>query len=226
MSGAPLQAEVAPSPFTTENMTKGETTNEAPDAREHAEALPTLMKMTTSNSFGKKTFNSKNILDALEEGQADREATSSEKDERETDAQPQALDALEDLIADVNPYLRMLPLSTALVLFVFQVLCLLNVFFMLRRPFLYMLLIYNMLCSMIIVIVEGKHVWFQKCENVQARVLRLVPCLAWAPGRALFYFLVGCFNTSFFGWSWVFALCGSLLNLSGFITLASYCFGC
>eukprot|EP00929_Paragymnodinium_shiwhaense_P061617 TRINITY_DN30793_c0_g1_i2.p1 TRINITY_DN30793_c0_g1~~TRINITY_DN30793_c0_g1_i2.p1 ORF type:complete len:226 (-),score=42.06 TRINITY_DN30793_c0_g1_i2:301-978(-) len=126
-------------------------------------------------------------------------------------------------VQEHHPCLRMLICSTALVMLVFAFMSLFNVFLLLRAPFHYMLMFYNIFCAATILVMDGKPMWFGKWWTVQMRLFRLVPCLAWLPGRAMFYFFVGSFTASFFGWSYVFAACGGMLDFIAMWTIILYC---
>jgi len=145
------------------------------------------------------------------------------------------------IVEDQNPCLRILTYIAAVALFLSSLIAILNFFFLFRFPVLflsrfpvllfpgsfpvplYVLMGYNMFCAAVIIVMDGKFVWFRRWASAQARLFRMIPCLASRPGRAFFYIAVGGFNLSFLGWSLPFAVCGGLLNVCGFLTLLTSC---
>merc|ERR1712217_147088 len=118
---------------------------------------------------------------------------------------------------------RVLSFSTALALLVFSILGIANVFNALFKPHQYLFAIYNLIFAGVIVIVEGKPEWFERCGNLQTRLFSSAAFLASQTGRAASYFYVGLINLCLLpeAWLWkvIYVALGALLCFNGLLML-------
>uniref|UniRef100_A0A7S1S0Q1 Uncharacterized protein n=1 Tax=Alexandrium catenella TaxID=2925 RepID=A0A7S1S0Q1_ALECA len=127
-------------------------------------------------------------------------------------------------IREVKLYIQENPVSlkvmcfiTGLVLMVFSILGVFNIFNAAFRPKEYMTNVYNLVFGMIICICDGKESWSKSCCDVQAKLFTYAYALATQTGRALFYFYVGSMTLLVlpdnFLWDVIYACIGGVLCL-------------
>jgi len=112
-----------------------------------------------------------------------------------------------------------------LVLCIFSILGLFNLFGAMFSPKEWLANFYNVAFGVIICICDGKESWMEKCGNVQARLFQQCYFLATATGKALFYLYVGTMTllvlpVSFF-WSFFYIIIGSALCVMALFMLVS-----
>jgi hypothetical protein len=118
---------------------------------------------------------------------------------------------------------RVLSFSIALALLVFSILGVANVFKAVFKPYQYLFAFYNMIFAGVIVIVEGKPEWYERCWNVQKRLFSNAAFLASQTGRAAAYFFVGSINLFLLpeAWLWkvIYIAMGGALCFNGLLML-------
>jgi hypothetical protein len=118
---------------------------------------------------------------------------------------------------------KALSFSIALALLVFSILGVANVFNAVFRPDQYLFALYNVIFAAVIVIVEGKADWFERCGNLQNRLFSNAAFLATQTGRALAYFFVGSINLFLLPDSWLWKVIylgmGASLCFTGLLML-------
>jgi len=116
---------------------------------------------------------------------------------------------------------------TALALFVFSILGMINVLGAAFHPFQYLFAVYNMMFAALIIVVEGERDWFRCLFDLQGRVFGAAPFLAWRAGRSLLYFYVGSINLFMLPESWFWKLTylciGGCLCGAGLLMLVDRC---
>lgn len=102
--------------------------------------------------------------------------------------------------------IRIFCFCIALALFTSSILGLINLFEAFFSPLMYLMAVYNMLFALVILVMDGKPDWDEKCCGAQRRLYSAVPILAGTPGRAAFYFYVGSMNIVLLPESWLWKL--------------------
>mmetsp|Transcript_74390 Transcript_74390/g.210496 ORF Transcript_74390/g.210496 Transcript_74390/m.210496 type:complete len:210 (-) Transcript_74390:22-651(-) len=121
-----------------------------------------------------------------------------------------------------------------LILIVFSILGLFNIFNAALDPAEYLGNVYNVFFGIIICICDGKESWMKSCWDVQAKLFQYAYVLATQTGRALFYFYIGSMTILIlpdsFIWSVIYIVLGSLLcSLALLMLFIHWCgryFGC
>lgn len=124
---------------------------------------------------------------------------------------------------------RILVFGIAIALVVSSVLGLFNLFEAAFSPFQYLLALYNAGFGILIIIIDGKPEWYDRCFNVQARLFEQAAFLATQLGRALVYFYVGSINLvtlpDNYVWKVTYIIMGFSLIVAGLLTLCKRCCG-
>eukprot|EP00928_Gymnodinium_smaydae_P000369 TRINITY_DN10143_c0_g1_i1.p1 TRINITY_DN10143_c0_g1~~TRINITY_DN10143_c0_g1_i1.p1 ORF type:complete len:546 (-),score=139.41 TRINITY_DN10143_c0_g1_i1:340-1977(-) len=122
---------------------------------------------------------------------------------------------------------KVVVLLSALGLMAASVLMMVNVFALFFKPYHYVCMAYNLLFSLILIVVDGPPGMCSRCGNMQRRLYQVAPFLAHHRGKAAFCFYVGSINFVMMpdSWFWqiVYLSIGGSLCLCSIIMMVHWC---